>query len=137
MGERSARPVVLDAGALVAIERADERIRALLHLAVEHHVPLYVPAPVVAEVWRGGAGRQAHLATFLSRGMKHGHVRVLPLDFTTAKLIGVLLARTQAEGVSVTDAMVAWCALDVDGTAYTGDPDDLRCMLPEARIRTV
>jgi hypothetical protein len=45
--------LTLDAGALIAFERADPRVRALLGRAVEQGLPLAVPAAVLAQVWRG------------------------------------------------------------------------------------
>ena len=49
MGAQRARPVVLDAGALIAVERNDRRVRRLVELAVEHGSPLHVPAGVVGQ----------------------------------------------------------------------------------------
>ena len=57
--------VTYDSGALIAGERNDRRMWAL-HVAfiAEEIVPV-VPAPVLAEVWRGGA-RQASLVRLLA-----------------------------------------------------------------------
>ena len=69
MGRPRARlaPVVLtlDAGALIAIERGDPRMVALLD-RVAHGIAarFAVPVNVLAQVWRGGT-RQAVLARFL------------------------------------------------------------------------
>ena len=57
--------VTYDTGALIAGERNDRRMWALhLGFMAEEVVPV-VPAPVVAESWRGGA-RQASLARLLA-----------------------------------------------------------------------
>jgi hypothetical protein len=39
MGAKRPRPVVLDAGALIAVDRADRRVIKLLELAEDIHVP--------------------------------------------------------------------------------------------------
>jgi len=39
MGTKRPRPVVLDASALIAVDRADRRVIRLLELALEIHVP--------------------------------------------------------------------------------------------------
>lgn len=44
----------LDTGALLALERGDPRIRALLRRTQENGLALAVPAGVIAQSWRGG-----------------------------------------------------------------------------------
>lgn len=57
--------VTYDTGALIAGERNDRRMWALhVSFMAEEVVPV-VPAPVVAEAWRGGS-RQASLAQMLT-----------------------------------------------------------------------
>lgn len=133
----SRRPVVLDAGALIAIERGDERLRAVLELTLEQGIAVHVPAPVVAEVWRGGAGRQARLAAFLARGREREHLLFPALDVDVALQLGLLLARVRASRLSLADAMVAWCAIRLGGIVFSSDPDDLAQILPPEQIRVV
>jgi hypothetical protein len=45
--------LTLDAGALIAYERGDRRIRRLLKIAFGRGVTPTIPAVVLAEVWRG------------------------------------------------------------------------------------
>lgn len=56
--------VTLDAGALIALEKGDGRMIALLQLALRARKRFYVPAGVAGQAWRSGA-RQATLARFL------------------------------------------------------------------------
>ena len=56
--------VTLDAGALIAFERNDRRLVAMIAQSLEHGLTLAVPAGVVGQVWRDGR-RQARLARFL------------------------------------------------------------------------
>lgn len=52
--------LVLDAGALIALERGDGRMRALCREALSSRVKLVVPASVVAQVARGGGEPRLH-----------------------------------------------------------------------------
>ncbi|MGH4014459.1 MAG: hypothetical protein ACRDSL_11160 [Pseudonocardiaceae bacterium] len=55
--------LILDAGALIAIDRDDRRVAGLIELGRRAGASLVIPAPVVAQAWRGGA-RQARLARY-------------------------------------------------------------------------
>ncbi len=134
MGTRSPRPLTLDSGGLIAIVRGDRRVRALLSLATLQSVPLYLPTAVIAEVWRGGTGRQARLASFLNTAQRSGYLSIVDLDTATARLVGLLLARAGAADAGVTDGMVAWCALRFDTRILTSDPDDLARLVARDRL---
>ena len=56
---------VLDAGALIAVDRRDRRVGAMLRVLQQQSVPLVSSAAVVAQVWRRPA-RQANLARVLA-----------------------------------------------------------------------
>ncbi len=132
--ETAARPVTFDAGALIAVERGDPEIRALRRVLANLGIPILIPAPAVAEVWRGGSGRQAQLAQFLRTGIDHGHVEIVDLDHGVAKEIGMLLANAT---MSITDAAVCRCALLADGGVVTSDPSDIERIIPRERIMVV
>lgn len=57
--------VTYDTGALIAAERNDRRMWALHAGLLAEEVAPVVPAPVLAEAWRGGP-RQANVARLLS-----------------------------------------------------------------------
>ena len=81
-------PIILDSGALIAIERGDRRMGALLHATAHQGVDAITSSTCVAETWREPA-RQARLARALSGIVDR------PLDPVTARRCGVLLlART-------------------------------------------
>lgn len=126
--------VVLDSGALIAVERHDDRVRALLKRALDEQKQLIVPAPVVAEVWRGGAGRQALLSRFLINGVEHGDLAVDALDFQAALDVGLLLARAS---VSVADAAVVRAAVQHNALVVTSDPRDIGRLLPGEQIEVI
>jgi len=110
--------VVLDAGALIAVERGAHLLRRYLLLADEGAVTIVTSAAVVAQVWRGGA-RQARLAKLLRSDL----VEEVWLDRETSRRIGVLASVTG--GVDVVDGHIALIAEERDAVVLTSDPDDL------------
>jgi predicted nucleic acid-binding protein len=121
---------VLDAGALIAVERRDRAILADLAVIIRHKVPAFVPAGVVAQAWRGSP-RQHDLAVLLASQC----VRVEPLDEPTALRLGLLLGASSA--CDVTDAHVAHLATQKNARVYTSDPADIRALAPNADIQPV
>lgn len=119
--------LTLDTGALLALERGDSRVRALLRRAAENGVALAVPAGVVAQAWRGGP-RQARVARLLGDPT----VQVPPLDDMTARAVGLLCGRSGHP--DVVDAHVALHARDQGQTVVTSDPDDFRAIDPAVRL---
>ncbi len=119
MGAKRPRPVVLDAGALVAIDRADRRLVRLLELAQDVHVP----AGALAQAWRNPA-RQVRLVRVVSAD----GVVVHPLDAASARAAGQLCAATASS--DVVDASVVLVARVVDGVTVTSDSEDLRRLDP-------
>jgi hypothetical protein len=114
----------LDTGALIALERAEGRVTALLHrvLATPDAV-IHIPAGVLAQAFRGGA-RQVRLARLL----KHPQTSVVPLDEVVAQVIGLLLGARGAD--DVIDASVVVCARRYRQPVVTGDARDLRRLDP-------
>jgi hypothetical protein len=111
--------ITYDAGALIAADRAERRIwarhRALL---AQREVPT-VPAPVVAQAWRGG-GRQALLARLLAG------CGVEALDDGQARSVGSLAAR--AATTDIVDVCVVEGAIRRRDLVLTSDPDDLQAI---------
>jgi hypothetical protein len=110
---------VLDAGALVAVDRRDRRIGAQLRVLHQLGTPLRASAAVVGQVWRDGR-TQANLARVLAG------VGIEPLSKDDGKRIGELLA--QAGSPDVVDAHVALMAAPAD-LILTSDPGDIRTLL--------
>lgn len=108
----------LDAGALIAFERRDRRIVHLLEHARGLGRTVEVPAPVVAQVWRGG-GRQALLARLLASD----GVEIVEMDAVVARGVGELCAVGSA--TDVVDGHVAWHAFRRGLVVVTSDPDDI------------
>ncbi|MDO5093369.1 MAG: hypothetical protein Q4D79_08105 [Propionibacteriaceae bacterium] len=122
--------LTLDTGALLALERGDSKVRALLRRAVESGIGLSVPAGVVAQSWRGGP-RQARVARMLGDPA----VYVPPLDEVTARAVGLLCGRTGHP--DIVDVHVALHARDQNQTVVTSDPDDLRAIDPALSLVVV
>jgi predicted nucleic acid-binding protein len=108
--------VVYDADALLASEANDRRFRIVHRQMLDEARHIIVPAPVLTQVWRGGA-RQALLARILRSCV------VEPTTEQVAKYGGVLLAKTRTS--DAVDAIVAASALLRDALIITSDPDDL------------
>lgn len=106
---------VLDAGALVAIDRGDQAV----HRLIPPDEAWRTSSAVVAQVWRDGA-KQARLALALKG------IEVAPLGDEVDRRIGELLR--QARTSDVVDGHVALLARHGDHV-ITSDPDDLGCLL--------
>ncbi|MGH2460302.1 MAG: PIN domain-containing protein [Chloroflexota bacterium] len=118
-----ARPLVLDAGALIGFDDRDRRAVVLIQRARELGAPIIVPAGALAQVWRNGA-RQADLA----RLIRARDVDVVDLSASLAKATGELCGR---RGTSdVVDASVVIIARQVRGVVATTDSADLRHLDP-------
>lgn len=119
MGQIRPRPLILDAGALIAFEHSNRRVVRLLELAKE----LHVPAGVVAQVWRNPA-RQVRLVRLLATD----EVEVHALDAETARAAGHLCGATGS--ADVIDASVVLLARQHGGIVVTSDASDLRRLDP-------
>jgi hypothetical protein len=123
--------LTLDAGALIALERGDELVRALLQRAVvDSEATLHIPAGVLAQVCRDPR-RQTRLARLL----KHDHTNVVPLDHATARVVGLLLGLRRCS--DAIDASVVVCARRHRQGVVTSDPDDLRRLDPRLPLTVV
>ncbi len=115
--------LVLDAGALIAVEQGDRDTAAVIEAARQEQRVVVVPAGVVGQVWRGG-GRQARLARLLNaRG-----VVVEPLTDTGARAAGVLCGATGT--TDVVDASVVLAARWHRATVVSSDRGDLQVLDP-------
>ena len=110
---------VLDAGALVGVDRCDRSVGAQLRVLQQRGTPLRASAAVVGQVWRD-ARKQANLARVLNG------VGIEGLGKDDGKQIGELLARTGS--ADVVDAHVALLTAPGD-VVLTSDPDDIRVLL--------
>lgn len=122
--------ITLDTGALIAVERRDDRMRALLTTALATGVRLTVPTCVVGEWWRGQRGPVARILQA---------VRVEPLHLELAKLAGEAMARVR--GATLVDCVVVASAAQRGDLVLTSDLADLTrirdAMFRGVRLRAV
>jgi hypothetical protein len=117
--------LILDSGALLAVERGDRDTTALIKQELlAGRVPV-THAGVVGQVWRGGSRRQANLARLMPG------VDVVALDARLGRRAGVLLGETRT--ADVIDAALALLAADGDWL-LTSDPDDLAALAGAAGV---
>lgn len=118
---------VLDSGALIAIDKRDRRIGAMLRVLQRDRVPLHTSAAVVAQVWRDGR-RQANLARVLAG------VEIAALDDVASKRVGELLRASRTS-----DLLDAHVALSVKprGWVVTSDEADIKALLRTRRVKAV
>jgi predicted nucleic acid-binding protein len=115
--------VVLDAGALVAVDRGDRAVVLLLRRAASRGDTLRTTGVVVAQAWRDPRGRQAELARLLRA------VDVRPVDEQMGRAAGALLGRSGTS--DAVDATVALVAEDGD-RILTSDPRDIERLVRAA-----
>lgn len=120
--------LVLDAGALVAVDRGDRAMIARLRAAQRHGMDLRTNAMVVAQVWRDSHGRQANLSQMLDA------VDVRAISPQDGRQAGALLGRTGTS--DPIDATVVLLASPGD-RIITSDPDDLTNLASRAGNRPV
>jgi predicted nucleic acid-binding protein len=121
----------LDTGALIALERKDERMKALLARVLAHpETVVHIPAGVVAQAFRDGS-KQVRLVRLL----KETQARVVALDEDTARAVGILLGLRGTN--DVVDASVVVCARRYNQPVVTGDPEDLRRLDASVKLHAV
>jgi hypothetical protein len=120
--------LVLDAGALVAVDRDDRAMLARLHVAQRHAIDLRTNAMVVAQAWRDDRGRQARLARLLRA------VDVRPVNERDGRAAGALLGRAgTADAVDATVALLA----EPGDRLLTSDVADLTRLTTAAGVRAI
>jgi hypothetical protein len=130
MGNARPRSIVLDAGAVIAFERGDARMRALVRASLEAGVRLIIPAGALGQVWRDTA-RQAPLHALV----KGPTTVVPPLDQVLAEAAGVLCGRAGTS--DVVDASVVLVARRERALVVTSDVDDLRRLDPRLPLERI
>lgn len=118
--------VTYDTGALVAAERNDRRMWALHAGFLAEEVAPTVPAPVLAEAWRGGA-RQASLSRLLAM------CDIEPMSEEQARHVGVLAGKA-AHG-DVVDVTVVEGAIRRRDAVVTSNESHIRSVADAARAR--
>jgi hypothetical protein len=108
--------LILDAGAFIAAERGDRDVVAWVKRERRLGRSPLTNGSVVAQVWRGGSGKQVPVAQLLAG------VDVIPVDDRLGRRAGLLLSRSGTS--DAVDASVVCLAQDGDDI-LTSDPADL------------
>jgi hypothetical protein len=131
MGRTRARAasatITLDTGALIALDRGDKRMIALLSRALAQHRVFRVPSGVLGQAWRDG-----RIQVTLARFLRSEEVEIVPLDAQLARSCGELCGATNTS--DVIDASVVILARERRDPIVTSDPQDLRRLDPAAAI---
>jgi len=123
--------LVLDAGGLIAVDRLDRAVGAMLRVAQQEKLPVRTSAAVVAQVWRNGS-LQANLARVLTG------VDAATLDGATGRAVGEILALSRT--ADVVDGHLGLVVQSGD-TVITSDAKHIKKILAArgtgARLRRV
>ncbi len=122
--------LTFDAGGLIALDRNDRRIIALVARVLERGMRITIPATALAQAMRNPA-RQARL----SRLVRQAGSDLIPLDETDATAVGLLLARARTSDIA--DAHVVFCARRAGQAVVTSDASDLKRIAPELPLLAV
>lgn len=119
------KPVVYDAGVLIAADRSERRTWAEHRVRLEAGIIPRVPTPVVAQASR--SPQQAQMRRLL-RGCE-----VVPFDEPAAHAAGALLGKTRTK--DVVDASVAALAIRHEADVVSDDAEDIRRLLSAVRAK--
>jgi hypothetical protein len=121
--------LVLDAGALIALDRNDRKVWAILRVASDDNELIQVPAGTIAQAWRDGR-RQV----LLTRALRH--CDEVALDGALARAAGLLCG--QSKTADIVDASVALAAAGLVRrgavSVLTSDAGDIEHLIGTLRI---
>ncbi len=129
-GKGGVNGITFDAGGLIALDRDDRRVLAILARAAERGMRITIPATALAQAIRAPA-RQARLA----RLIRQPGTDLVALDGPDATAVGLLLASTAT--ADIVDAHVVVCARRTGQAVVTSDAADLRRIAPELPLVTI
>jgi len=119
--------ITLDTGALIALDRGNKRMIALLQRALAQGFAFRVPSGVLGQGWRDG-----RVQVTLGRFLRSEEVEIVPLDEQLARACGELCGATNTS--DIIDASVVILARERQDHIVTSDPHDLRRLDPAAPI---
>jgi len=122
--------ITFDAGGLIALDRNDRRVLAVLARAIERGMRITIPATALAQAIRNPT-KQARLC----RLIRQVGTDLVALDGPEATAVGLLLARTGTADIA--DAHVVVCAQRAGQAVLTSDARDLRRIAPGLQLISV
>ena len=122
--------ITFDAGGLIALDRDERRVLALIARATERGMRITIPATALAQAIRSPA-RQVRL----SRLIRQANTNLVALDGPDATATGLLLARSRTS--DIVDAHVVICARRAEQVVVTSDAEDLQRIDPSLQLVAV
>lgn len=119
--------IVLDTGALIALERRARSIAWRLTEARRLRIDVLIPAGCLAQTVRDPRGQ-----VLLVRLLRQSSTSVIGFDEADGWAVGMMLARSGT--ADVVDAHAALVAERFGAPVVTSDPDDLRALDPTLDI---
>ena len=119
--------LVLDAGGLIAVDRLDRKVGALLRVAQQESLSVRTSAAVIAQVWRSGS-LQANLARVLAG------IDAASLDGATGRSVGEVLALSST--ADVVDGHLGIIVRSGD-IVLTSDPKDIKKILNARQVNAI
>ena len=117
------RGFVLDAGALIALERRSLFMLEILDAALHGKAEVVLPRTVIAQVWRG-TPKQANVARLVSAGIRRGGPVIIDeLTPERAREIGIRIG--QVHHPDIVDVHVALAAAERGHAVLTSDDGDI------------
>ena len=122
--------ITFDAGGLIALDRNDRRVIALVVRATERGMRITIPATALAQ-----AIRRPAMQARLCRLIRQPGTDLVALDGPDATAVGLLLARTRTSDIA--DAHVVVCARRTGQAVVTSDAEDLHRIASELPLVVV
>lgn len=122
LGRSSSGRLILDSGGVLALARGDPKARSIVRAATERGFLVAIPAPVVAEVHRGGRRDAAVDRVLTAVDM------VIPTSETVARRAGELLGAAGLDD-PVDAIVVAEALASLPAMILTSDSGDVRRLL--------
>lgn len=119
----------LATGALIGIERRNQRAVAFWRTAIVHGIPLLAPTVAIAEWWQARSDAREEIL---------GTLVIEPLDAVVAKMAGEAMARVKRS--TLADSVVMAAAARSGSVVLTSDFVDLerlRAHFPSVRVLEV
>jgi predicted nucleic acid-binding protein len=127
------RGYTLDAGAFIALERRDKFMVSVLFRALTGGLALSIPQTVIAQIWRGGIGRQVNVARLI-KASRAGVESVIIDDLTDDRAKGIGVAIGKTGHADIADVHVALLAAEQGHAVVTSDDSDIAAVDPHLAI---
>jgi hypothetical protein len=121
--------LVLDAGALIALDRNDRGVWVMLRIATDDARLVQVPAGAIAQAWRDGRTQ-----VLLTRALRH--CDEVPLDGAIARAAGLLCGKSRTADIVDASVAIAAAGLARRGavSVLTSDSGDIEHLVETLQV---